>query len=421
MDDLDGIDAIVVGGGVIGLSAGIHLLRLGQKVALIDPLPSPGGASFGNAGLISPASFMPMALPGMLKQVPKWLLDPLGPLRVQPSYFLKALPWLLRWIVAGRRSQVPLHALALHHLHKDAFDGWEKLLGGNRYAGLIRPNGVMHLWDTEEQSEATRIENELRARFGIAVKSVPIDELQDLMPGIDTKVRRATLVDGNGFTVNPARLVETLAQIFVEEGGTLVHERVMKLIPERRADRPDWLVMTNNGNHRAPRVVVAAGAFSGRLLEPLGISLPLETERGYHAMLPDPSIALPYPILQKSRHFGMTPMEGGIRLAGTVEIAGLDAPPNEQRAEVLWRKARTLFPDMKSGKPKIWMGFRPSMPDSLPVIGPVRAHPGLMLCFGHGHYGLTGAPLSGQIVAELAVGRKPAVDATPYAPARFGA
>ncbi len=190
----------------------------------------------------------------------------------------------------------------------------------------------------------------------------------------------------------------------------------MKLVP---CPGQRWMVLSNTGNHAADSVVLAGGAFAGALLAPLGLKLPLETERGYHAHLPAPSIELRLPIMQKSRGFGLTPMEDGLRAAGTVEIAGLEAPPDERRAALLETQAKRLFPDLRTGPARLWMGFRPSFPDSLPVLGPAPGHPGLFLCFGHGHFGMTAGPPSGKLVARMIAGVAPPIDPAPYAAARF--
>lgn len=407
---------IVVGGGVAGLSAALNLLRMGRQVSLIDPLPSPGGASFGNAGLISSNTVVPVALPGMLRSVPGWLRDPLGPLAVRPSYLPRAAPWLARWIAAGRMSRVNAVSNAMRALHASAFDDWRGLLGDDLYRDLIRQTGQVQLWDSAEETGTARIERELRTRHGIEAQPLGPDDIRQIFPGIARDVTRGLLVPGNGHTVSPPRIVRTLADLFRAEGGKVLPERVLKLIPEAGGG---WMVMTNSGNHRAAAVVLAAGAWSGQLLGPLGVRVPLETERGYHAMLPAPSLDLRLPILHKSRAFGMTPMEDGIRVAGTVEIAGLDAAPDERRATILEQHARKLFPDLRSGTATLWMGHRPSTPDSLPVLGPVTRHPGLFLCFGHSHFGMTGGPPSGRLVAHLVAGRPPPIDPAPYAPTRF--
>lgn len=408
--------AIVLGGGVAGLSAALNLLRMGHRVRLIDPLPSPGGASFGNAGLISADTVVPIALPGMLRKVPGWLNDPLGPLSVHPAYLPKAAPWLAKWVRAGRMDRVREIAKAMRALHVRAFDNWKELLGEATYHDLIRRSGQVQLWDTATETPTAMIERGLRAEYGIGSQELGADDIRQIFPGIARDVVRGVLIPGNGYTVSPPRLIRTLAEIFCREGGTVLAERALKLIPE-----PDggWFVFTNIGNHRAGKVIVAAGAWSKQLLGPLGIKVPLETERGYHAMLPDPTISLGLPILHKSRSFGMTPMEEGIRVAGTVEIAGLDAPPDERRAQVLHEHAKRLFPKLEAGEPRLWMGHRPSTPDSLPVLGPAPGHRSLFLCFGHGHFGMTGGPPSGKLVAQLAAGQQPGLDPAPYSLTRF--
>jgi D-amino-acid dehydrogenase len=351
----------------------------------------------------------------MLRKVPGWLSDPLGPLSVHPAYLPKAASWLVKWIRAGRMDRVRDIAKAMRALHVHAFDNWKELLGEATYHDLVRRSGQVQLWDDATETPTAKIERQLRAAYGIDSQELGADDIRQMFPGIARNVVRGVLIPGNGYTVSPPRLIRTLAQIFSREGGTVLPERALKLIPESGA----WLVFTNVGNHRAEKVIVAAGAWSKQLLSPLRIKVPLETERGYHAMLPNPSVSLRLPILQKSRAFGMTPMEEGIRVAGTVEIAGLEAPPDERRARILHDHAKRLFPRLEAGEPKLWMGFRPSTPDSLPVLGPAPGYRNLFLCFGHGHFGMTGGPPSGKLVAQLAAGRPPGLDPAPYSLARF--
>jgi D-amino-acid dehydrogenase len=410
------LDAIVIGAGVVGLSTALNLKRGGLTVPVIDPLGPAGGTSFGNAGLISADTAVPIALPGMLAKVPGWLKDPSGPLVVRPAYFPKALPWLLRWIDAGKRQNVMTISDAMRALHRDTFDHWQDLLGARIFGEMIRRVGQVQIWDGEGETPSAKIEREVRERHGIRADLLGADELRQMYPGIARDVTRAVLVPGNGYTVNPQRLVHTLGDLFREAGGEIIDEQVLKIIPQDGG----YMLLTNASNRTAKRVVLAGGAWSGGLLAPLGIKLPLETERGYHAMLPDHNLRLPIPISYKSRGFGITPMEHGLRVAGTVEIGGLQAPPNEQRARVLIEHARRLFPELKHGEPRFWMGHRPSTPDSLPILGETKSRPGLYLAFGHGHFGMTGGPPSAHIVSSLMLGRTSKIDPKPYSPARFG-
>jgi D-amino-acid dehydrogenase len=304
--------AIVIGAGVAGLSTALYLQRAGIAVAVIDPLPPGSGASFGNAGLLSPDTAVPIALPGMLRKVPGWLSDPLGPLSVRPSYFPRALPWLLRWIDSGRMQRVMAISDAMRALHRDALDCWKELLGPELYRTLIRQSGQVQVWEGDAESASAEVERQVRERHGIRADPLTADDLRQLFPGIAREVTRGLLVPGNGYTVNPQRSVRALGELFRQEGGTLVNERAMKLIPQTGGG---WMVMTNVANRSSEQVVVAAGAWSRQLLDPLGIKVPLETERGYHAMLFEPEVVPSLPISNKMRAFGMTPMEDGVRVA----------------------------------------------------------------------------------------------------------
>ncbi len=408
--------AIVIGAGVAGLSTALYLQRAGVAVAVIDPLGPAGGASFGNAGLLSPDTAVPIALPGMLRKVPGWLTDPLGPLSVRPSYFPRALPWLLRWIEAGRLQRVLAISDAMRALHRESFGCWLELLGPSLYRDLIRSVGQVQVWEGGSDTANAAVERQVRERHGIRVEQLNADDLRQMFPGIAREVTRGLLLPGNGFTVSPQRSVQTLGELFRQEGGVLINERAMKLIPREGGG---CMVMTNVANRSAEHVVVATGAWSRQLLDPLGIKVALESERGYHAMLFSPEVMPALPISNKTRAFGVTPMEDGLRVAGTVEISGLDAPPNEERAKILVQHARRMFPALTGGQVRYWMGFRPSTPDSLPILGPAPGRPGLHLVFGHGHFGMTGGPPSGRLVARLITGQAPGIDPTPYSAQRF--
>lgn len=406
---------IIVGAGVVGLSTAVFLVRSGRSVTIVDPLPPPGGASYGNAGMISADTAIPVALPGMLRQVPGWLSDPLGPLSVRPGYFAKAMPWLLRWIAASRMPQVERISDAMRALHRDTFARWQELVGPSAFNGLIRRTGQVHVWETEAETPGAKLESRLRERQGIPSEALSQDDLRQMFPGISEKVRRGVLIPGNGFTVSPRKLVETLHRQFLDAGGEVLPERVRAILPRENG----YGVFTNMGLHEAGQLVLAAGAWSARLVAPLGIHVPLETERGYHVMLPNAGVTASTTLSNKSGSFGVTPMDGGLRVAGTVEIAGLDAPPDERRALALLGNVRTLFPKIDTTGYAPWMGFRPSTPDSLPILGEAQGLPNLFLAFGHGHFGMTGGPPSADLIASLVNRAKPRIPVEPYGAARF--
>jgi glycine/D-amino acid oxidase-like deaminating enzyme len=228
-------------------------------------------------------------------------------------------------------------------------------------------------------------------------------------------VKFGVVMKGNAHTVSPAGINSALAETILADGGQFLRESVLKLIPESG----QWLVLTTTGNHRANDVVVAAGVWSAQLLAPLGIKIPLESQRGYHVMIKNSGLEIGLPFIHRGRGIGFTPMLEGLRVAGTVEFSGVDGMPNERRTDQAMFHARQLFPALTQSPHSIWTGQRPSTPDSLPVIGGMADTPGLWLCFGHGTYGMTAAPPSGRLIAELMVGQRTFIDATPYSPGRF--
>lgn len=405
---------VVLGAGVAGLCAALYLQRSGHQVTVIDALPPASGTSYGNAGLISKDTAVPIALPGMMGKVPRWLTDREGPLRVKPSYLPSATPWLIRWIQAGQMSHVLRISDAMRALHRDALECWRELLGAQLYDELIRPVGQVRIWEGE--GVGSQIELDICQRHGIEHVQLGAAQIREIYPEIAPDIKQGLLLPGNAYTVSPQRLVRTLAHLLAEAGGLIVNERVVKIIPR---DTGGYRLMNNISNRHAERVVIAAGAWSMELLAPLGVHVPLETERGYHAMMPSPNLTLKIPMSVKNRGFGLTSMEEGLRAAGTVEIAGLQMPPDERRAEVLVQHARRIFPGLRTDEPALWLGHRPSSPDSLPFVGPVPAHRGLFLCLGHGHFGMTGGPPSGRLLSHLINGHPPGFDPAPYATDRF--
>jgi glycine/D-amino acid oxidase-like deaminating enzyme len=406
----------VIGAGVVGMACALHLQRVLGGVTAIDPLQPGGGASFGNGGLIAVDSCGPMSTPGMLRQVPGWLLNADSPLAVNHGYAVRALPWLMGRLRSGKMPRIIAASDAFRALHKPALDIYRDMLGRESFQSLIRQSGHVEVWEGENVSDSERIGRQLRGRHGIAHESLSLDELKKLVPQISPAIKRASFVPKGAHTVNPLRLVQKLADLFVEAGGTLLREQVMKLLP---LEGGGYRVLTNIGDYRFAKVAIAGGAWSNGLLKPLGLSLPLEAERGYHVMVRESSLDLKLPILHRGRGFGATPMEEGIRFAGTVEIAGLDIAMNEGRSASIRRHAENMFPGLATEQSTIWMGFRPCFPDNLPVIDQVKRYPGLFIACGHGHFGVTSAPATGLALSRMMAGQPPAFDLAPFSLVRF--
>jgi len=408
----------IIGAGIVGLCTAVALQQRGVPVRLIDEREPGTGTSFGNAGLVSVDSCIPIALPGMLKQVPRWLADAKGPLSVRPSYLPAASPWLMRWIKSGASERgAAKQSHALHQLHKDALQLYRKLLGMEAFSELVHVTGQLHVWESPTKTPGDLLAERLREQNGVAPRVLTGADIFDLAPGIDRAVQRAEFYEKNGHVANPYLLVQRLFSIFMAGGGEFLRQKVNGI---SQAASGAYRIITATSDLIAGKLVICSGAWSKRVLKGLGLSTPLETERGYHVSFDPNALDIKIPVLHKERAFGVTPMIDNIRVAGFMEIAGLDAAPDMKRENVLISHAKRLFPALDlSMKKSFWLGMRPSTPDSLPILGGLGAMPNLYFGFGHGHTGITGAPKSAEILANMITGAPNNIDVTPYDINRF--
>ena len=410
------LHAIVVGAGVVGLCCASHLQRRGHRVTLIDPRPPGEYCSRGNAGCFSRASCVPLGLPGLWKQVPAWLLDPTGPLHIPPRYSLQIAPWLWRFQRASSMARVKRIADALHALLTVTLDKWRPLAAHAGVPQLIVQDGYAFAYESAAAFEGDALGREIRRAHGVAIEVLTGQDIVAFDAALSPQLSHLVLLPEQGHCPNPLRLSRALAARLHEEGARFVTGTVSGFeIVDGRVTR----VQTDAGPIDAGAVVIAAGAHSRALAAQLGSDVPLETERGYHAMLTSPGLAPRIPVASGEGKYFVTPMEEGLRIAGTVELAGLDAPPDYRRADALVDKAKRLLPALSASTVERWMGHRPSLPDSLPVIGRSQRAANAFLAFGHGHVGLTAAAPTGEIVADLVAGRTPFMDVSPFSAARF--
>jgi glycine/D-amino acid oxidase-like deaminating enzyme len=406
----------VIGAGIVGVAAALYLQRAGCRVTVLDKGAPGEGCSFGNAGLISPGACVPFSMPDMIWKVPRYLTDPLGPLAIRWSYLPQALPWLLRFLAAGRPGRVRTISRAMAALHSRAFEAYAPLLKDAGATNLVRHSGQLYASKQERGIEGGRLVQQLREAAGVKVELLGADELHQLEPALSPRYRSALFFPENGHSINSFRLVQVLAEQIVRSGGEILRRTVTGF---RFADGRTSAVATDAGDMPVDRVVIAAGAWSHRLLVLLGTRVPLEAERGYHVMLPDPGVMPRLPVSNRDHSFAATPMENGLRFAGTVEIAGLDAPSDFARARVLLEHGKEMYPGLRTQGMTEWMGARPSLPDGLPIIDVAPNFPSVYLAFGHSHYGLMGAAITGKLVAELVSGAPPSIDLAPYTVRRF--
>lgn len=412
----DRLHVVVIGAGIVGTCCATWLQRDGHAVTLVEANEPVVGASWGNAGALSPGSCIPLSMPGDLRKVPKWLLDEDGPLVVRPSYALRAAPWLLRFIAAGRAHAVPRIADALSALHGSVYDSYRPLLAAANAESLIRQSGCLVVYRDARGFEHSEVEWRMRRERGAVFEVLDAAQIHALVPALSSAFQRGVLQPEHGYVIDPATLVRRLREHVLEQGGSCIRARATTITS---AGDGVHVHLAAGETVIADRVVIAAGAWSKALLKPLGVDIPLETQRGYHMHIASPGVSLPLPVSFAEDKFYATPMDTGIRLAGTVEFAGLDAPPNFRRAHHLAELGCRWLPDLRADGATEWMGHRPCLPDSLPVIGPIAADPRTLLAFGHGHNGMTSAPATGRMIADMIAGRPTHIDATPFRSERF--
>ena len=406
----------VIGAGIVGAATALVLQRQGLSVTLVDAGDPGMGCSYGNGGAISPDFCVPESLPGMLKRVPRWLGDPEGPLVVRWRRLPAASPWLLRWIRAGRMDRVHASAAALRALHAPSLHRYDALLGP-RAQGLIEKTGQIYVWRSSAASPTEALARALREQHGVVTRALDADAIRELDPNLAAGFTRGLFFPDNGHTVNPLRLVQTLVALLVEAGGKVERRKLARFDlrdGEALAARFEGATAV-----AADTFVLATGIDSRKFAAILGNRVPLEAERGYHVMLPDPGVRPRIKISNRDHMFGLTPMEHGVRISGTVEFAPAGAPMNERRARSLLVHAKRMYAGLNGDGAQLWMGSRPSTPDSLPVIGRASRARNVTYAFGHGHTGLTGAPVTAELVAALVTGSDPPIDPAPFRPTRF--
>jgi D-hydroxyproline dehydrogenase len=402
----------VVGAGVVGLAIAHRLASEGREVVLLDPEPPGSGASYGNAGTIADYAVIPVGTPGVLRRLPSLLLDADAPLSIRRAALPALAPWLLRFAVQSLPGPARRNAVALAALLSDAAPLWRDLAAGIGGSDLLRERGALYLYETPRASRAAEADMAQRRALGVEVVLLSGDEVAALEPALPP-VAGGAFFPGALFLTDPGHMVEHLAEAVRTAGVRILASRVERL--ERTGG---GVRLTGPGlDLRARRAVLATGAHGRGLARQAGDAVPLDTERGYHVEWDMDEAPLSRPTCPTARGFYLCPMAGRLRAAGTVELGGLGAPPSPRRIERLAAGARALLPGL--GAPdRAWMGFRPSMPDSLPVIGPSQGGDEIIHAFGHGHIGLTLAPATARIVAAVVAGRPEEVPAA-CLPGRF--
>jgi D-hydroxyproline dehydrogenase len=404
----------VIGAGVVGLAIAHRLARAGHEVVVLDPNPPGSGASYGNAGTIADYAVQPVGTPGVLKSLPSLLFDRTSPLTIRPAALPSLAPWLLRFVAQSLPGPARRNAQALAALLADATPRWQALAADIAGTALMQAQGCLYLYDRPEQAAAAAADLAFRQSLGIDLEMLSATQLAALEPGLPPLAGGAVWFRQAQFLSDPGMMVGLLAKA-AWAAGAQYQARTVSLLTRQM----NGIKLTGPGlTVTAKKVVIAAGAHARQLALMAGDAVPLDTERGYHLEWDMPTPPLTRPACPTARGFYFCPMTGRLRVAGTVELGGLTAAPSPHRLAKLLEGARAYFPDLGSPD-REWMGFRPSMPDSLPVIGTSRAGADVIHAYGHGHIGLTLAPITAEIVADLIAGRTPQAAATPCRVTRF--
>jgi len=407
----------IVGTGIVGVATAAWLQRDGHAVTFVDPKEAGSQTSFGNAGSISPSAVLPVGMPRMWKRVPKWLTDPEGPLVIRTHYLPRILPWLMQFLRHMTEAEVTRIAGAMRGLLAPTFDCYTPLLQRAGATGLLRRNGCLYVYSSREAAERWRFGTELRRSLGVEMQGVEGDDLFALEPALRGRFGFGQFAPDNGSTPDPEALVRALYEQALEDGAGHVRDAATGF--GQRNGRVETIELARDEPLPVDGVVIAAGAWSGPLARGLGAAVPLESQRGYHVTVPDPGVELNRNVMAVEQNIMVNPMRMGLRFAGTVEFAGLDAPSRMERAEALLNVGRKVFGGLKTEHYTTWMGHRPCLPDSLPVIGRAPRAENAWFGFGHGHVGMCGGATTGREIANLAAGRVPEIDLHPFRAERF--
>ncbi|SDE12282.1 D-amino-acid dehydrogenase [Salipiger thiooxidans] len=406
----------VIGAGIVGVATAIWLQRDGHQVILIDKAGPAEGTSHGNAGVLASCSVLPVTGPGLWLKAPKMLLDPNQPLFMKWSYLPKIAPWLMKFMTHANADAARKRAAAAAPIIGDSLADHQALSAGTGAEQWVVPGDYVFLYNNRAAFEADAFGFQVRRENGFEWELLEDQALRDYDPIWGPQMTCAARFPGHGRITDPGRYVKDLAAHAVSQGARLVIGEVTDLAREKGA-----VTGVRVGGETIPcdAAVITTGVWSGPLARKLGVNAPLESERGYHLELYEPSVMPRNPVMIASGKFVATPMDGRLRLAGIVELGGLDLPPSRAPFELLEKQIRAAVPGLTWKTTVEWMGHRPSMADSLPIIGESPAVKGAYMGFGHDHVGLTGGPKTGRLISQLISGRTPNINLAPYAPDRF--
>ena len=406
----------IIGAGIQGVCNALFLQKKGIDVTLFDKDEPGCAASYGNAGHFSPYASLQLNRSDVLSDVPAMLLSSRGPLALKWNYFLKMLPWFSKYIMSCSEKKMMHTAKYMHQILDISLDAYDELFSDINLDGLVEKKGIMYVWE-KKGIKSRKIEIDIREKLGVKQKILNPKEVHDLEPNLKPFYEGGVFYEYARHARNPKKIIEKLFADFLKKGGKFKKTNINNI--NFKDQKP--ILITENKKLLFDKVVIACGAFSKKLTDKLDEKIPLDTERGYHVHFKNYSNLLSRPVVWADRGFGITPMEQGLRVVGTVEFGGLENPLSKSRIKNLILNAK----DMLNGLPENedhedeWLGFRPTLPDFLPVIGKSKNYNNVYYSFGHHHLGWTLGAISGKIVSKMILGEKTNLDLSPYSSSRF--
>ena len=397
----------IIGAGIIGVSSAAYLIREGCQVTLFDDQGIGESTSSGNAGAFAYVDMYPLPQPAMLLKAPRWFFDPLGPLAIPLGYMPKIFPWLSGFLLACRPSQVKHGAETMKQLMTLSRDQAKLFWQDWDLADYIVRHGSLNVYESIKAFEADQHKWQASARQGFEIDFLQDEEIQTLEPAIDKRFKRAVRVYDWPLVNDPKMYTKAVGARILDAGAMLIEQQIKTVDHDTSGV---MLVDQRGAVHRFDKLVIAAGAWSNQLTSQLGDKLPLDAERGYNTTIPNPNIELNHMVLFPEHGFVASPLTCGLRIGGANELAGTDYPANYKRAEHLLKKAKQFLPGLNADGGTQWMGRRPSLADTQPLIDFSSASKNIIYAFGHGHYGLTQSAGTGKLVSELVTEKPLSID-----------
>ena len=408
----------IIGSGIQGVCIGLQLIKKGIPVTLFDrqdPLSKEyKPASYGNAGHFSPYAVLQFNRPDILYDVPKMLISSYGPLALKWNYIPQMLNWFFYYFKNCNQKSMLKTAKYMHQILSLSNDAYEEIFREIDISGLVEKNGIIYVW-TNKNLKSRKLEIKIRDELGIEQKLLTKKEILDLEPNLNPVFDAGVIYENSMHARDPHGILKKIFKLFLEKGGKFIQTNI-KSIEQSTFD--ETIIRSENEEFKFEKSVIASGAFSKKLTDQLGENIPLDTERGYHVHFKDKDHLISRPVIFLDRGFGMTPMNQGLRAVGTVELGGLKNPPSKKRIEYIIKCANELLPQLGKHEDE-WLGFRPTLPDFLPILGPSLKNKNIIYAFGHQHLGWTLGAITGKIVSGIVAGEKTNLDLTPYSSKRF--